>query len=75
MINKYISDENLSKLCAKGAIQNLLNMLHFLPEDMNIFRELVTSPHEIMEWDIRSQGCFITKFRNRFNSEVPVDSM
>ncbi len=36
-------DENLSKLCAKGAIQNLLNMLHFLPEDMNIFWELATS--------------------------------
>ncbi len=29
-------------LCAKGAIQNLLNMLHFLPEDM-IFWELATS--------------------------------
>jgi hypothetical protein len=37
------SDENLSKLCAEGAIQNLLNMLHFLPEDMNIFWELATS--------------------------------
>jgi hypothetical protein len=36
-------DENLSKLCAEGAIQNLLNMLHFLPEDMNIFWKLATS--------------------------------
>jgi hypothetical protein len=33
----------LSKLCADGAIQNLLSMLHFLPEDMNIFWELATS--------------------------------
>ncbi len=35
--------ENSSKLCAEGVIQNLLNMLHFLPEDMNIFLELATS--------------------------------
>jgi hypothetical protein len=33
----------LSKLCAEGAIQNLLHMLHFSPEDMNIFWELATS--------------------------------
>jgi hypothetical protein len=39
----FFSDENLSKLCAEGAIQNLLNMLHLLPVDMNIFGELVTS--------------------------------
>jgi hypothetical protein len=31
-----------TKLCAKGAIQNLINMLHFLPEEM-IFWELATS--------------------------------
>jgi hypothetical protein len=34
MKNMFFSDENLSKLCTKGAIQNLLNMLHFSPEDM-----------------------------------------
>jgi hypothetical protein len=39
----FFSDENLSKLCAKGAIQNLLNLLHFLQEDMNIFWESATS--------------------------------
>jgi hypothetical protein len=43
MKNMFFCDENLSKLCAKGAIQNLLNMLHFLPEEMNIFWELATS--------------------------------
>ncbi len=43
MKNLFFSDENPSKLCAKGAIQNLLNMLHFSPEDMNIFWELATS--------------------------------
>jgi hypothetical protein len=30
-------------LCTEGAIQNLLSVLHFLPEDMNIFWELATS--------------------------------
>jgi hypothetical protein len=39
----FFFNENLSKLCAEGAIQNLLNMLHFSPEDMNIFWELATT--------------------------------
>jgi hypothetical protein len=43
MKNIFFSDENLSKLCAKGAIQNLLNMLHFLPVDMIFWGELATS--------------------------------
>ncbi len=42
MKNKFYSKENLSKLCTEGAIQNLVNMLHFSTEDMNIFWELVT---------------------------------
>jgi hypothetical protein len=41
--NIFYSDENLSKLCAKGAIQNLLNMLHFSPEEMIFLGELATS--------------------------------
>jgi hypothetical protein len=41
--NMFFSDENLSKLCTKGAIQNLPNMLHFLPEDMF----LRNWPHQI----------------------------
>ncbi len=43
MKNMFFSNENLSKLCAEGAFQNFLNMLHFSPEDMNIFWELATS--------------------------------
>jgi hypothetical protein len=39
----FYSDKNLSKLCAKGAIQNLLNMLHFLQEYIDIFWESATS--------------------------------
>ncbi len=41
--NMFFSDENLSKLCAEGVILYLLNMLHFLPEDMIIFWALATS--------------------------------
>jgi hypothetical protein len=43
MKNMPFSDENSSKLCAEGAIQNLLNMLHFLPVDMKCVWELATS--------------------------------
>jgi hypothetical protein len=43
MKNLFFSDENSSKLCAEGAIQNFLNMLHFLPEDMIFGGELATS--------------------------------
>jgi hypothetical protein len=39
----FYSKENSSKLCAEGAIRNLMNMLHFLTEDMNIFWESATS--------------------------------
>ncbi len=39
----FYSKENLSELCAEGAICNLMNMLHFLTEDMNIIWELATS--------------------------------
>ncbi len=67
MKNMFFSDENSSKLCAEGAIQNLLNMLHFLPEEINIFWELALSDlFALMKSlnDIHSQGCFNTKFRN-----------
>ncbi len=43
MKNMFYSEENSSKLCAEGAIRNLMNMLHFLPEAMDIFWELTIS--------------------------------
>jgi hypothetical protein len=43
MKNMFYFDENSSKLSAECAIQNLLNMLHFLQDDMKIFWELATS--------------------------------
>ncbi len=42
-MKKCFSDENSSKVCSEGAIQNLLNMLHFSTEDMNTFWEFATS--------------------------------
>ncbi len=53
MKNMFFSNENLSKLCAEGAIQNLLNMLHFSTEDMlfwGIGHIRFDYPHEIIEW-------------------------
>jgi hypothetical protein len=53
MKNMFLSDENLSKLCAECAIQTLLNMLHFLPVDMIFFLGIghirFVHPHEIIE--------------------------
>jgi hypothetical protein len=43
MKNMFYSEENSSKLCAEGAIRNLMNILHCLTEDMNLFWELSTS--------------------------------
>jgi hypothetical protein len=43
MKNMFFSNENSSKLCAEGAVQNLLNMLHFLQEDMKMILEFATS--------------------------------
>jgi hypothetical protein len=43
MKNMFFFNENSSKLCTDGAIQNLLSMLHFLPVDMNIYWVLATS--------------------------------
>jgi hypothetical protein len=39
----FYSDGKLSKLCTEGAIQNLLNMLHFSQEYIEFFGELATS--------------------------------
>ncbi len=36
--------ENLSKLCAEGAIGNLMNVLHCSKQDIDLFWSIVTSP-------------------------------
>ncbi len=37
MKNMFHSKENSSKLCAEGAIQNLMNTLHYSTDNINIF--------------------------------------
>jgi hypothetical protein len=43
MKNMFYSEESSSKLCTEGAIGNLMNMLHFSKEDMELFWEMVTT--------------------------------
>jgi hypothetical protein len=44
MKNMFYSKDNSSKLCAEGAIRNLMNMLQCSTEDMSTFWDLATSP-------------------------------
>ena len=49
MRNLFYSRENLGKLCAEGAIRNLMNVLHCSHADMTTFWELATSSlHSIL---------------------------
>jgi hypothetical protein len=43
MKNMLYSEENSSKLCAEGAIGDLMNMLYFWTEGINLFWEPATS--------------------------------
>ncbi len=43
MVNMFYSKDNLGKLCAEGAIRNLMNVLHCSIEDMTMFWDLATS--------------------------------
>jgi len=49
MRNMFYSRENLCKLCAEGAIRNLMNVLHCSPVDMTSFWNLATSPLHSMQ--------------------------
>ncbi len=42
-MKNFFFPKNSSKICAEGTIQNLLNMLHFSPEDMIFWGESATS--------------------------------
>ncbi len=49
MRNMFYSRENLCKLCAEGAVRNLMNVLHCSPADMKSFWNLATSSiHSIL---------------------------
>jgi hypothetical protein len=40
--NRFYSDDNLSQLCAEGAVRNLMNMLHCLRAELDSFGEMAT---------------------------------
>ncbi len=42
MENTFYSKDNLSKLCAEGAIRNLMNMLHCLRDKLDTFWDMAT---------------------------------
>jgi hypothetical protein len=42
MENRFYSEDNLSKLCAEGAVRNLMNMLHCLRDKLDTFLEMAT---------------------------------
>jgi hypothetical protein len=49
MRNMYYSRENFSKLCAEGAVRNLMNVLHCSSADMTSFWNLATSPLHLIQ--------------------------
>ncbi len=40
--NRFYSEDNLSKLCAEGAVRNLMIMLHCLRDELDTFWEMTT---------------------------------
>ncbi len=42
MENRFYSEDNLLKLCAEGAVRNLMNMLHCLRAELDTFWEMAT---------------------------------
>jgi hypothetical protein len=42
MKNRFYSKDNLSKLCAEGAVRNLMNMLHCSSDELDTFWEMAT---------------------------------
>jgi hypothetical protein len=42
MENRFYSEDNLSNLCAEGAVRNLMNMLHCSRDKLNTFWKMAT---------------------------------
>ncbi len=42
MENRFYSEDNLSKLCAEGAVRNLMNMLHCSRDKLDTFWDMAT---------------------------------
>jgi hypothetical protein len=49
--NMFYCEKNSSKLCAEGAIRNLMNVLHCHEDEVKQFWDIVQSPiHMILRW-------------------------
>ncbi len=42
MENRFYSEDDLSKLCAEGAVRNLMNLLHCSRDKLDTFWEMAT---------------------------------
>jgi hypothetical protein len=56
MENRFYSEDNLSKLCAKGAVRNLMNMLHCSRDKLDTFWEMATM--SVQETQLALKDCF-----------------
>ena len=74
-LNMYYSRENLSKLCAEGAIRNLMNMLHCSPAEMLIFWNLATSSLYSIQNSLNEVQVPRAVFRNASIGLVGIDSI
>ncbi len=53
MENRFYSEDNLSKLCAEGAVRNLMNMLHCLRDELDSFWEMATMSVQETQFDLK----------------------
>jgi hypothetical protein len=53
MENRFYSEDNLSKLCAEGAVRNLMNMLHCLRDELDTFWEMATMIVQETQFDLK----------------------
>jgi hypothetical protein len=81
MENRFYSEDNLSKLCAEGAVRNLMNMLHCSGDKLDSFWEMATMSVQETQFVLKdmlndkksAKWCDKRKFRSWFNWEMPMD--
>jgi len=61
MENRFYSEDNLSKLCAEGAVRNLMNMLHCSRDKLDTIWEMATmsvqETHFVMKDLLNDKKC------------------
>jgi hypothetical protein len=71
VINKFHSLDNFSKLCAEGAIRNLMHMLHHSNEDVKSFWDLATKSLQSLQHSLNES----TIPASVINADKVIDSM